>query len=345
MALGVRSIARECKCSPATVSNAINNKGRINAQTRKKVLAVIRRLNYNPHGNIPWFKKVKTRLIGLVTPTTSAEIDPFFSRAIACTREMTGRHGYNCVLYFDQEIAHKAVEEFHQGRGSIPCDGLIFFCPYHPWDQSLEALKSWGVPTVLVRRETTVAGIPTITDNDRKGSRLAMQHLHQLGHTRIGFVGTWAETVPDERFRAYRDYLRQHGLENSTAWVCNKQTAARPELRAWLQELWAAPVRPTAFACTSDECAAGLINTLRGLGLRVPADVSVTGYDNNRTAAEFHPALTTVNVPVREMIERAGQLLFETLGRTHQDHAPAERINIEIENELVVRESTGPAAT
>ena len=338
MKVTIRDIAKVCKISPATVSNVINNKGRVKQGTRDMVMDTLKRMNYDPYKTAPWLKKAGTRLIGLVTPTTTTELDPFYNRAITSAKTATGKYGYNCVLYWDQEVVQKTTESRYLSRGIIPCDGLIFFCPFSKWDQALAKLKKWGIPAVLIRRETRVPGIPVLTDSDLSGATLAIEHLHRLGHTRIGLVPLRGEVYTiKERTRAYTDYIQQHGLEHNPAWVFNRQET--PELNQWLQQVMAAQMPPTAFFCESDDLAMTLIRALAGMALRVPEDIAVVGYDNEYSAGRFHPPLTTINVPVREMIEAACSIIVEQLRNDEPGRTLVEKM--EFKNELVIRESCG----
>jgi DNA-binding LacI/PurR family transcriptional regulator len=343
MKINIRDIARECNYSPAAVSNVLNNKGSLKEETRKKILATIKRLKYDPYQNMPWIKKSRTKLIGLVIPT-DIELDSFFSQALVKAKTMAGEKGYNCVVYYDGEIAKLTTDELHKGRNNIPCDGLVYFCPNKGWDRSLQVFKNWGIPCTLIRRKTQVNGVTMLNDNDQKGTVLALDHLLGLGHRRIGMITAeiGARDFVDERLWAYNEFIRQHGLAQNAAWtfMFNENRTA-PVLGDWLKGLMVSPSRPTAFFCWDDNLAIELMKNLAELEYRVPEDMAVVGYDNDSIGEKIHPALTTVNVPVKEMVETACRIIFDELARDGQEKPLAGQINIEFGNELVVRESCG----
>lgn len=337
--LNIRRIARECNFSPAAVSNVINNKGRLKQETRKKILETIKRLKYDPYQNMPWITKRLTRLIGLVVPFTNFESDPFFSQAMTRAKTAVSEEGYNCIVYFDREMTRMIALDSPQGRHTIPCDGFIFFCPNPDWEPGLRVLNSWDIPCALIRRKTTVPGVTVLSDNDSQGTWLAMDHLHQLGHTRIGMISVdhGAQNYLEERRHGYDEYIRQHGLEHNVDWIFvfheNRKT---PLLGDWLKALMTAPSRPTAFFCWDDTLAISLIKNATALGWRVPEELAVVGYDNAYIGESFQPALTTVNIPVKEMIETACHVIFDRIAGNTQ-----EKSIIEFKNELIVRESSG----
>ena len=347
MKLTIKDIARECKVSPAAISNALNNKGRLKEDTRKKILATIKKLKYDPYKNMPWVRKTSTKFIGFVIPASKS--DSFYNYAMARAKNAISEKGYNCIMYFDWEIARITTDELHKGRNNIPCDGLIFFCPYQNWDQSLQVLKSWDIPCTLIRRETRIKGVTMLSDNDSQGTLTAMQYLHQLGHRRIGLitVDPGIQNFLEARRRTYEEFMGRPGLENNAAWTfVFAQNRHAPVFDDWLKNVMDAPSPPTAFFCWDDDLAIRLIKSLARLGRRVPDDVAVVGYDNDYVGEQFHPALTTVNIPVTEMIEMACRIVFDELNGREGEKVLVEKIStIEFTNELVIRESCGARLT
>jgi LacI family transcriptional regulator/LacI family purine nucleotide synthesis repressor len=339
MKVTVKTLARECSVSPGTVSRVLNNRTNVKEETRKKILSAIKRFKYDPIQNLPLVRNIKTGSIGLVTSNVNAVTPhPFDHRAIVSVQNNTTANGYHCILLSENDIVRKTRDEFHQGSRGIPCDGLVFFCPRLDWDNYLTVLKNWDIPVVVVRRDTQVPGIPVVTDNDYKGTLLALQHLYDLGHRVIARFA-FAEHQSDTTFgrtRAYFDFLTQHGLKNDDRLTYFINREAQIPFADWLAA--ARSLNTTAIACAGDQFAVDCIKRLEALGVRVPQDVSVTGYDNDYTASIFSPSLTTVNIPVEELINMACRLLYDRINGVNLG-----RVYIELENTLVIRESTGIA--
>jgi DNA-binding LacI/PurR family transcriptional regulator len=176
-------------------------------------------------------------------------------------------------------------------------------------------------------------------DNDYKGAWLAMEHLHQLGHRAIGYVCSRLRpgTGMLERKNGYAEYVRQNGLTSDERLQLVTTSPTDLEgLGPQLAELVRSPLHPTAFFCEDDERAMRLIRCFEQQGIRVPQDMAVVGYDNTQQGRDFSPALTSVDIPVNDMLDWACRVLFDQLAGNRPGTA-----NIVLENKLVVRQSCG----
>jgi DNA-binding LacI/PurR family transcriptional regulator len=203
------------------------------------------------------------------------------------------------------------------------------------------------VPCVVIKRETRVKGVPVIIDNDYRGMQLALEHLHGLGHTRIALTGRWLDKIIAGRTSAYRDFLKQHHLPSDERWIFDLERKPLDPLHQWLDGILALPAPPTAVCCTGDDVAVYVLNYLHRRGLKAPAGLAITGYNNDSITAQVNPGITSVNIPVREMIELGNKVLFDLLGEAQPGAAKVHRadIRIEVRNELVVRGSTADNAS
>jgi len=336
MKVTIKDIARECAVSVGTVSGVLHEKDNVKEATKQKVLNAIRRLKYDPLQNIPLARKVRTKTIGLVVPNVNYSAHPLVSRTFGCIKEVTSSYGYNCMFFSESEIVRKTGEEFHQGSGSIPADGLIVFCPGQNWDRYLRVLKKWGIPAVLVRRRTKVKGVSMISDDDREAMKLILDHLTGLGHTRIGYVEEGNSPQLKQRDQVYETYLKKAGLFWDTRLLFkNVLTSIFSDPREFIND-YVKKLKPTAIICSADRVAIEVIKALKGHGIRVPEDMAITGHDNNPPAQLFSPGITTVNMPVQEMCGMGVRILDD-----HFRGLNVETQDIKLKNELVVRESCG----
>jgi DNA-binding LacI/PurR family transcriptional regulator len=333
MPITFEDIVRESKVSKATVSRVLNNRANVAEKTRRKVLSAVKKLKYDPLLNMPLARRARTNTLGLVLPVevvSPDRMDVYFYRAMTAFKKAGSDLGYNGSFFYMDELEKKV------DAGLRPADAFIFFCPQGDWDRVLEKLRARDVPCVLVRRSTRVPHVPVISDDDYAGGTLVMAHLHQLGHRRIALAGTTTLPYVSDRWRAYHDYVRTHGLDADPGleWYLDRRESI--SLEAWLAGLLRAPHPPTAVVCGHDLAATNVIKIVSRLGLSVPGDVAVVGYDDDYIAAVFHPSITTVKIPVSEMLGLACALARDMLHDGRATHT-----NIQVDNQLVVRESCG----
>jgi DNA-binding LacI/PurR family transcriptional regulator len=340
--ISIRDIAKAANVSHMTISRVINNYKGVAEETRQHVLKIITRMNYDPSRNSSFLQKIKkrTKTIGLVGPTNKLEEHDFFiNRAICEFKNNVDQLGCNGVLYNARELGDWMDQQSSPGRRDMLADGLVFFCPVGDWEKQVRGLYRQGVPMVLVRRKTDLPGIPVITNDDAAAVRQVLEHVYALGHRRIAFCGHWIfdqDAVPEQE-EAYCSFLKEKGLPFSEDLLFDSREKSRNDLAAWLQNNFAKEGRGfTALFCLNDIDAMAAIQIARQLGQQVPRDLAVIGYDNTPMAELFSPAITSVNVPVKEMMDLALQLLAKLMRNER-----IEKMSYELGTELVVRESCG----
>jgi DNA-binding LacI/PurR family transcriptional regulator len=213
----------------------------------------------------------------------------------------------------------------------------------------LTRLADGGMPIALVGRALDHPRVDSISANYRRGGDTITGHLLDLGHRRIGFLGAQlSESEHVGRLRGYLDALRRARIQVRPAWVIGDPRGPNgPTYPTFLtgyqgaQRLLKLPVRPTAIVARNDVTAVGALQALKDAGVRVPVEISVTGFDNIPLAPAVAPALTTISQPTEEEGRLAAEILIARLER------PAEAIasrNIVLQCNLIVRASTAPPA-
>jgi DNA-binding LacI/PurR family transcriptional regulator len=202
----------------------------------------------------------------------------------------------------------------------------------------IKELTESRIPVVFYDVGQPRQNITNIRVNYRRGIDKVTDYLHNMGHRRLGFVGHHAMLGPiNERMKAVLDAVaRNSSLEVKTAADADTLEGGRQATRALLSSGY----QPTAIICVNDVMAVGALRELRERGIRVPQDMSVTGFDNVKLSEFCYPALTTLHIPR----ERIGHIICNCLIPPPGEVAPAEH-EIVIDPEFVVRESTGPAPT
>lgn len=326
---GVRDLARATGLSVATISRVINGVAQVAEATRQKVLDAVAAQGYEPNAAARALSTRRSRTIGAVIPTLAHSIFATFLDGIE--RELA-LHGYALIIATTsgsaEREAARARELVHLGAEGLIVSGAV----RHPQFEAL--IAAHRLPVVATSLYDPRCALPTIGYDNRALGRLALTHLHGLGHRRIGVLhGPLAD---NDRTR-----LRVAGVKAAAAGAAlqffETPLNATGGAAAARQALAARPAC-TALLCLSDVLALGALFEARRQGVPVPLKLSVMGFDDLDWAAVCEPALTTLGLPTAEMGERAARALVEhlDLGRPIQ----AQRLSAE----LIERASTAVVA-
>ncbi|HXI44720.1 MAG TPA: LacI family DNA-binding transcriptional regulator [Candidatus Acidoferrales bacterium] len=337
----IADVAREAGVSKTAVSFAFNNPDRLSTETASRIREVADSLGYRPHPVARMLTQRQTMTIGVLTPQALAVIfsNPFFA-------------------LFSEGVAHAAEDlgyELHfisprngslalaVGRATVDGVVAIGLSKDHP---EVEQIRSSGLPMVLVDSEDLPEHASVVVD-DEGGARAAASHLVGLGHRDVLVIAVERPDAPDDgesdgvvarRLRGYRAVLEAANLTLSPEWV----VAGRASIdggEAAFHRAWSFGRRPTAVLAMSDAMAIGAMRAARELGLRVPEDLSVVGFDDIDLAALVDPALTTVHQPIRQKGTDAVKLLLAEM-ELRTGSLPQ---HLRLETRLIVRGSSGPA--
>ncbi len=333
----MRDIAEATGVSQSTVSRVLSGTPTavpIAEATRKRVMETARQLGYRPNPLARGLRGAPTMLLGVIVRDIT---DPFFAGAIEAASLEANKRGYNVVLGH----AHESVEEAEALTSILEarhCDALLFLGDLRDRPRLIEELQSTSILVVALWHGSRESGIPTVSVDNKVGITSVVEHLVELGHERIGFAGPRGRLGDiTEREDAFVATLHGHGLATPDEYRRDAPNTYAGGAAA-LAELMGLPQPPTAIAAPTDVLAMGMLHEAHQRGLRVPEDLSVSGFDDIPEAAYTVPSLTTVRMPTNAMVLAAFDLAIgrdEVLGDFH----PL------LEPELVIRESTGPAPT
>ncbi|HZQ89025.1 MAG TPA: LacI family DNA-binding transcriptional regulator [Gaiellaceae bacterium] len=316
----------------ATVSRVLNGHASVRPATRDKVLQAIQALNYRPSSVARNLSLQRTMVVGAVLP--------WFTNPSAVQRVRGIVDGLSASSYdlmvFDVESEDRQRRAFELFDRGDRADGLLVVSTLPP-EQEVERIKNAGLPCILV--DAVHPSLPSIAVDDVGGGETATRHLVELGHRRIAHIG---DTPPEFRFdwsrdrtRGYERALERAGIEVRPDYV-REGTRLLHVARGIAAELLSLPERPTAIFAASDTQAFGTLEAARALGIRVPEELSVIGFDDIDVAS--YVGLTTVRQPLFESGRRGAELLLRALsGRTVEPRTEL------LPLELIVRSSTGPA--
>lgn len=331
----IREVAERSGVSVATVSRVFNDYPDVSEATRERVLAAARELEYAPSAAARTLSGRRSQLVGvgIFTGYEHPDIEhPFFQDVLVGLKHGVGAHGYDLLLFAsEQPGAYLRRARHHR------VDGVVLWGVDRK-DPELRALVDAGIPLVTVDLVAEGPRATWVTSDSVAGGRLAVRHLHELGHRRIATIsGLPRYTKPGaDRLDGYRREMSALGLpvlEREGDFYAESGEAAMRELLALVSP-------PTAVFAASDLMAFGAIKAILGAGLRVPQDVSVVGFDDIAAAQLAHPRLTTVRHDKVGLGLAAAQALVDEIEHPGRRPPP-----VTLPVELVVRESTAPAAS
>jgi DNA-binding LacI/PurR family transcriptional regulator len=342
--VNLRMLAEHLELSQTTVSLVLNNSPSaksIPQETRNRVLAAAEQLNYRPNYFARSLRQSRSMSVGVLAPDLS---EGYFTRVMSgVVEELTRAHYFYFTACHDwnQEL----IEQYPRMLVERAVDGFLLLNT--PADQI-----SVPVPVVAISAHSAVENVTNIVLDHHVAAQLALNHLYELGHRRIAIM-RGPQAIPDSEFRweGIVEAARAMGLELDPALEIRIDSAGwsmtagyhpmAPEIGYKpMQELLERTRHFTAVFCFNDIAAIGAIRALKDSGLSVPEDVSVVGFDDILSAAYYTPSLTTVRQPLSEMGRRGAQVLLERIAGRQNGFSG----EIVVSPELVVRESTGPAA-
>ncbi|WP_207769176.1 LacI family DNA-binding transcriptional regulator [Nocardioides currus] len=323
----MQQVAVEAGVSVSTVSKVINGRYGISVATASHVSGVIERLGYETSLVARSLRNQRTNVIGVLV----ADFEPFSTEVLKGAADAIRGSGFELVAYSagGRVDEHVGWERRYLSRlmGTL-VDGAVLVTP------TVTEVDSDG-PVVAIDPHTGSTTIPTITAHNLQGARLGVRHLLDLGHTRIAMVTGREDLVSAQlREQGFREALAEAGVAVDESLVVPGAFEAEVAREAAMA-LLARPGRPTAVFAASDQMALAVIEVAHELGLAVPTDLSVVGFDNIPESALADPPLTTVRQPIRDMGHDAVALLIDLI----EGREPAD-LHRTLGTDLVLRRST-----
>jgi len=329
--MNLEHVARRAKVSTATVSRVLNNAAVVKGSTRERVMKAIEELRYHPNLHARSLAGGKNRTIGVIVSNLE---NPFFFDIYKTVERGAHARGYEVLMANTDYRAEQLVASVRLMIGRRVAGLAAVVSEMDP--ALIHELAESRIPVVFYDVGAPRENITSIRVNYARGIWKVVDYLHTMGHRRLGFIGHHAMLGPiDERLKAVMDAVA--GYSSASVRTAADSDTLEGGMRA-TRALLGSGYHPTALICVNDITAVGALHELRQRGIRVPQDVSVTGFDNVKLSEFCYPALTTVDIP-REMI---GRIVCDSLMPTTEKPAVTGP-EILIEPELVLRDSTGPA--
>ncbi|MBC7319812.1 LacI family DNA-binding transcriptional regulator [bacterium] len=323
----IQDVAKLAGVSPSTVSRALNGFPGISERTRQRVIEAAKKLNYKPNYRGQILTTRSTKNIGLlITDITN----PFFPELVRGAEETASEYGYTILLGNTSESIEKEtnyLDFFSRG----PVDGVIISASRIP-NEHIINLAEEGLPIVVINRILEHPKISYVSTDMEKGGYLATKHLIELGHTRIAFInGPSHSEAAERRFLGYKKALAEFKIRYNSNLVSFNVPVAESGHKETIRLLHTKNP-PTAIFTYNDLMAFGVMKAVKDLGIRIPDDLSVVGFDDIFFSSFTDPPLTTIRQPKEELGKKAVELLLKLMKE--------ERQGVLLEPEIIIRNTT-----
>jgi DNA-binding LacI/PurR family transcriptional regulator len=333
----MRDIASLAGVSQSTVSRVLNDaptRVPIAAETRERVILAAQELGYRPNPLARGLRGAPTMLLGAIVRDIT---DPFFAGPIEALSVEAMARGYNVVLgnargRADEVLALTAVLETRH------CDAIVLLGDVQDQPRLLADLRNSIVPVVALWQGSRPLEVPTVDVDNRMGIRAGMEHLAELGHERIAYVSGRLLGDIRERQAAFLEFMKERFgdvPDDYIQQVSNTPSGGEEAVR----RLLSLSTPPTAVIASTDTLAVGILHAVHSLGLKVPDQLSVVGFDDILLASHTVPALTTLRMPTAEIVAEGVKL---AVGYTRDGDVPGDAPIRIIPPTLIVRDSTAP---
>lgn len=331
-ATGMRMVAERAGVSAATVSRSLNNPKAVSPELRARIAAVIEEIGYVPDASARALTVKRTRTIGAIIPTVD---NAMFAQGLQALQTYLASKDYLLLLSTNE---YDLDVELKQARNLVSrgIDGLILRGDVHR-EEVHRLLAAQNIPFVHVGVYEPEKPCPSIGVDNAAAGRAITRHLVGLGHRKVGIVAAMQRNNDraQARVRGVLEVLGEAGATPPPEWFIQVNYKL-DEARAAARVMLTLPERPTAVVCGNDAIAYGVLLEALKLGIAVPDEVSIVGFDDLEWSRHLHPSLTTIHMPTEEIWRRAGEYLVRTLAGV-----PAIQHH-EVDFSLVVRESTAP---
>ncbi|WP_212696418.1 LacI family DNA-binding transcriptional regulator [Vallitalea pronyensis] len=307
----IKDVAKEAGVSIATISYVLNKKGRVREETEEKVMAAVKKLNYIPDISARSLVSKSSKLLGVVIPQTEVDRqlmlnNPFYSEFLSGVEYYARKHNFQIIVSgtdIDKKYLDMALER--------NMDGIIVMGMYP--DAFYEELKKSNIPIVLVDSYCNDHYFHSVQINDRYGAYLGTKHLIENGHEHIGILTgkIKAGGVVEERYLGYQDALKEYGLKTTKDLVFEGVVDFNYGIESAKEIIKNKKI--TALFASADILALGVIKGLKGLGSKVPDDISVMGFDDIYISEIFDPGLTTVKQDIYKKGQKAVEIIVKSI--------------------------------
>ena len=333
----MRQIAARAGVSVGTVSHVINNSAGVREPVRRRVLAAIAKLGYQPSLLARGLRRNETTIIGVIMPDIS---NPFFPQVVRGVEDIAYQNSYRLMLCNTDNDVQKERIYFDELRAYRMAGLIVIPSADSELAEMAQHSGASAAPVICLDRRAPSWNGDSVTVDNVEGAYMATKHMLGFGHKRVAVItGPLHVTNAVERLKGFKRALREAALPIAPEYIQEGRFDRLGGYEKGLMLLQFSP-RPTAIFAANDLIALGVLSAMRELGLRCPEDVSLVGFDDLELASFTNPALTTVAQPGYQMGARAAALLFE---RIRGSSGKAQ--HVVMKTTLKIRDSVAPPSS
>ncbi|WP_317854905.1 LacI family DNA-binding transcriptional regulator [Chakrabartyella piscis] len=332
--MNIKEVAKHAGVSVATVSRVLNHPDSVADKTKEKISAVMEELGYQPN----WFARGlnlnKTHTIGLFVPDI---LDPSYMEIAKGVEDIAHQRQYTALLCHTENDLEKE-RNYVKTLLERKIDGFVLISTLL-LDGDIQAIIEQNVPVVLIGQHKTNCKVPVVQIGCKLGAKKAVEHLVEMGRSNIACLyGRTPKEENAQKTEGYQEVLADAKLEQQPQLLAEVENSIFGGY-VGARRFMAGDVVPDAIFVSSDVMAVGVLDALRGMGIAVPEDVAVVGFDNIRMSSLVEPKLTTVEKPLHNMGLSGMRLLVDAMECTEELENPLQQITFE--PKLIVRKSSG----
>jgi DNA-binding LacI/PurR family transcriptional regulator len=333
----IKDIAKEAGVSHSTVSRALRGSSLISEETTKHIQETALKLGYLPSAAARSLKTNRSQALGVIVSNID---DPYFSEILQGIEEIAQSNNYSLFMAASQRDPEREgaiIQSMRQHR----VDGVII-CSTTFSDEQSQHFSKFDIPIVVVNNQAAEDYRYSIYHDDVDGSRQLTRHLIELGHRKIAYLGnSHSGRTTLDRLAGFRQEMESNALPVPANYI-HEIPGSEPEKgNLAVKHFLGLADRPTALVCFNDMMAIGILKSLQERDIRVPKEISVTGFDNIVFSNYTNPPLTTFDQPKRFIGQKAAELILSLLDSTSKTNVPELKIQV-LKGKLLVRESTAP---
>lgn len=331
----LKDVAKKAGVAPSTVSRVINDSSRISAETKQKVRSIMKEIGYHPNLNARNLVKQRSHNLGLVIPYSSEEAfaDPFYSEILRAIGVLANSKGFNLLL-LTSDRAEKEKETVLNAVKGKQVDGILLLRAQKN-DQLIKELKALNFPFVIVGRPENKEDYYWVNNDNIQASQKAVEYLIENGHRQIAIIsGAKNYTMNIDRIQGYRQAFLAKGLSVREDLIILLKKINYQNIYLQSQKIIKNYPEITAFYGMSDTMAYTIIQAMNDLNIKIPNDISIIGFNNNPVSKLISPPLTTVDINIYLLGNKATELLIAIINKKIKE--PTATI---IPSRLIIRKS------
>lgn len=332
----LKDIALKANVSRMTVSRVFSNNKNVSPKTRNKIEKIAEKMGYHPNLVARSLSSARSMTIGVFIPKIkNVFLDVYISQILSGISDVTQELNYR-IMFFPFEYNKDQANLYVSISRSNLVDGIILLKTRKD-DIGIDKLSETGFPFILVNHKRNSEKINFVDSCNIRGAQLAVDHLYNMGHRKIAFItGEMNETNAIDRLNGYKKALKDYRLPFNKEWIINGGFSKDIAYEASSKILHSKKL-PTAIFCSDDYMAIGVMKKIKEIGLSVPEDISIVGFDDIELSSYIKPSLTTISQPIYEIGKKSAELLLDLIERRRE--TPIHEL---LDVELIVRESTSP---